>query len=145
MKKVGYEFLEHTADVSAKIQGRTLEEAFEQAAYSLMETITPDLKLISPEIEKILTIQAEDKEALLFDFLTEFLYIFDVEGLVFNKITIQQISKVDGEYSLKAFAKGEKFNKSKHKIGTEVKAITYSFMVIKEKKNRVTIKIVFDI
>jgi SHS2 domain-containing protein len=145
MKKPGYKFLEHTADVSVEIQGTSLEEAFEQTVYSLMETITPDLSLISPKIEKTITIEAEDKEALLFDFLTEFLYIFDVDGLIFNDITINKIQKVQDKYRLNALIKGEKFDKSKHKIGTEVKAITYSFMEIEEKKEKVTIKIVFDI
>ncbi|MFW9826232.1 MAG: archease [Candidatus Thorarchaeota archaeon] len=145
MKKTGYKFLEHTADVSVEIQGTSLEEAFEQTAYSLMETITPDLNLISPKIEKTLTIESEDKEALLFDFLTEFLYFFDVDGLIFNDITINKIQKSQDKYRLNALIKGEKFDKSKHKIGTEVKAITYSFMEIEEKKEKVTIKIVFDI
>ncbi|MFW9820760.1 MAG: archease [Candidatus Thorarchaeota archaeon] len=145
MKKAGYKFLEHTADVSVEAYGTTLEEAFKQTAYSLMETITPSLRLISPKTEKIITIEAEDKEALLFDFLSEFLYIFDVEGLIFNNIKIQPITKEKNMYYLKAVAKGEKFNKRKHDPGTEVKAITYSFMDIEQKKNQVKIKIVFDI
>jgi len=145
MKKVGYRFLDHTADVSVEILGKNLEEAFEQTAYSLMETITPSLKLISPEIERIITIEAEDKEALLFDFLTEFLYLFDVDELVFNKINIQPIKKYKKKYYLEAIVKGEKFDKRKHEPGSEVKAITYSFMIIEEKKNRVKINIVFDI
>ncbi|MFX1328063.1 MAG: archease [Promethearchaeota archaeon] len=145
MKKVGYKFLDHTADVSVEINGRNLEEAFQQTAYSLMETITPNLKLISPKIEKIITVEAEDKEALLFDFLTEFLYIFDVDGLLFNQINIQSIKKKKNKYFLNAIAKGEKYDKNKHESGTEVKAITYSFMKIEEKKNNVKINIVFDI
>lgn len=145
MKKVGYRFLEHTADVSVESQGRSLEEAFEQTAYSLIETITPNLKLISPMTEKIIKIEAEDKEALLFDFLSEFLYLFDVEQLVFSDIKVKPIKKINDRYQLMALIKGEKFDKNKHEIGCEVKAITYSFMEIKEKKDRVKINIVFDI
>ena len=91
MRKAGYKFLDHTADVSVEAKGTTLEEAFEQTVYSLMETITPSLRSISPEIERIITIEAEDKEALLFDFLTEFLYIFDVDELIFNEIRSKKI------------------------------------------------------
>ena len=40
---------------------------------------------------------------------------------------------------------GEKFDPNKHEIGTEVKAITYSFIEIIEQENRVDIKIVFDL
>ncbi|MFX0035259.1 MAG: archease [Candidatus Hermodarchaeota archaeon] len=145
MKNVGYRFLEHTADVSVEIKGRNLEEAFQQTAYSLMETITPNLKLISPRIEKKITIVAEDKEALLFDFLSEFLYLFDVDDLLFNQIDIRPIKKIQNKYFLEAIVKGEKFNKDKHESGTEVKAITYSYMKIEEKKDKVKINIVFDI
>lgn len=145
MKKVGYRFLNHTADVSVESQGRSIEEAFEQTAYSLIETITPNLKLISPNTEKIIKVEAEDKEALLFDFLTEFLYLFDVDQLVFNDIKIETIKKDQDKYQMIAVVKGEKFDKKKHEIGCEVKAITYSFMEIEEKKNGVKINIVFDI
>ncbi|MFX0001515.1 MAG: archease [Candidatus Hodarchaeota archaeon] len=145
MKKAGYRFLEHTADVSVEAQGRNLEEAFEQTAYSLMETITPSLRILSSEIERTITIEAEDKEALLFDFLTEFLYLFDVEELIFNKIDIQPIKKEQEKYHLVAYVKGTKFNKNKHEPGTEVKAITYSFMKIEENAKGVIINIVFDI
>jgi SHS2 domain-containing protein len=145
MRKVSYRFLDHTADVSVEAEGNNLEEAFEQTVYSLMETITPSIKSITPKIEKIIAIEAEDKEALLFDFLTEFLYIFDVDGLIFNEVKIHPIKKDQNKYYLKALCKGEKFDKLKHESGTEVKAITYSFMNIEEKKNKAKINIVFDI
>jgi len=145
MKKAGFEFREHTADVQVRSWGPSLEEAFSQTAYSLMTTITPNLKLISPEIEKEITVKAEDKEALLFDFLSEFLYIFDVDELVFNQIYVSSIEKINDNYKLQATLKGEKFDLEKHEIGIEVKAITYSFLNIEEKHKSTTIDIVFDI
>lgn len=145
MKKAGFEFREHTADVQVRSWGSSLEEAFSQTAYSLMATITPDLKKITPKIEKEITIKAEDKEALLFDFLSEFLYIFDVDELVFSQIYISKIEKLNDNYKLQAILKGEKFDLDKHEIGIEVKAITYSFLNIEEKHASTIIDIVFDI
>jgi len=145
MKRAGFEFKDHTADVSVKSWGRNLEEAFSQTALSLMATITPNLKKISANIEKKIEIESEDKYALCFDFLSEFLYIFDVEELVFSYISVKSIEKIEDKYKLNAVVRGEKFDKDKHEIGTEVKAITYSFMNIEEKKNKVEIDIVFDI
>ncbi|MFX0083155.1 MAG: archease [Candidatus Hodarchaeota archaeon] len=145
MKGAGFEFIDHTADVRVKSWGKTLEDAFSQTALSLMATITPNLTLISTNIEKKIEIESEDKYALCFDFLSEFLYLFDVEELVFSYISVQSIEKIEEKYKLKAVVKGEKFDKNKHEIGTEVKAITYSFMNIEEKKNKVEIDIVFDI
>jgi SHS2 domain-containing protein len=145
MKKAGFEFRDHTADVQVRSWGSSLEEAFSQTAYSLMATITPNLKKITPKVEREITIEAEDKEALLFDFLSEFLYIFDVDELVFNKIYVGSIKKFKDSYKLRATLKGEKFDLDKHEIGTEVKAITYSFLNIEEKHGNIVIDIVFDI
>lgn len=145
MKKPWFEFIDHTADVQARCYGSTLEEAFEQAVYSLMATISPNLEEIKPSINKSIKISAEDKKALLFDFLTEFLYIFDVDGLLFSQIAINAIKKKKNEYYLVANARGEPFDKSRHSIGIEVKAITYSYMNIEEKPNNVIIDVVFDI
>ncbi len=145
MKEAGFIYEDHTADVQARCWGRSLEEAFNQTAYSLMATITPDLKRISSNIEKKIKIEAEDKEALLFDFLSELLYIFDVDELVFNTIKVQIIKESEDLFVLNALLRGEKFDVTKHEIGVEVKAITYSFMEITESKNKVEISIVFDI
>ena len=110
-----------------------------------METISPNLEAIKPLVNRSINIRAEDKKALLFDFLTEFLYIFDVDGLVFSQIVVDAIKKKKNEYSLVAKAKGEPFDKSRHSIGIEVKAITYSYMNIEEKPHNVIIDVVFDI
>jgi SHS2 domain-containing protein len=145
MKEPGFNFMDHTADVQVECFGRTLEQAFEQAAYSLMTIISPNLKLIEQKIKRDIHIEAEDKEALLFDFLSEFLYIFDVDGLIFSKINVTFVKKKNDQFELSASIMGEVFKRSKHKIGTEVKAITYSFMEIEENKEQVKIKVVFDI
>ncbi|GAH44597.1 unnamed protein product [marine sediment metagenome] len=145
MKKAGFEFKDHTADVQVRSWGSSLEEAFSQTAYSLMATITPNLKKITPKVERELTVEAEDKEALLFDFLSEFLYIFDVDELIFNQIHVRSIEKFNDNFKLRATLIGEKFDLDKHEIGIEVKAITYSFLNIEEKHESTIIDIVFDI
>ena len=145
MKEAGFEFMDHTADVSVKSWGRNLKEAFSQTALSLMMTITPNLNKISPKIEKNIEVISEDKYALCFDFLSEFLYLFDVEDLVFSYVMVKSIRKIGEKYKLIALAKGEPFDRDKHEIGTEVKAITYSFMNIEETENKVEINIVFDV
>jgi SHS2 domain-containing protein len=145
MKRSGYEYIDHTADVQARCYGPTLEKAFEQAVYSLMATISPNLEKIKALVNKSIIVKAEDKQALLFDFLTEFLYIFDVEGLIFSQIIVKKIKKKENGYLLVADARGEKFDRTKHEIGIEVKAITYSYMNIEENVDNVIIDVIFDI
>lgn len=145
MDDTGFEFEEHTADVQVRAWGDTLEQAYAQTALSLMHTISPNLDKIEQSASKDLEIISEDKQSLLFDFLSEFLYIFDVEGLIFSSIEVHKIEKIDDEFQINVTLKGEKFDREKHAIGTEVKAITYSFLTIKEGKDKVEIRIVFDI
>lgn len=142
---MGFEFLDHTADVQSKSWGKTLEEAISQTTLSLMATISPNLELIEPKIEKEVNIIAEDKESLIFDFLSELLYLFDVEQLIFSQIKVKPLKQLENQYKLTAILKGDVFNINKHEIGTEVKAVTYSFMQIEETKERVEILMVFDI
>ena len=142
---MGFRFLDHTADVQVECWGSSREEAFSQCALSLMTVITPDLKKITQSVEKEIWVKAEDKEALLFDFLSELLYIFDVDELVFNDIWVVYINGTQLGFEMKAIMKGEPFDREKHETGTEVKAITYSFMELNETTEKTTIKIVFDI
>jgi len=58
---------------------------------------------------------------------------------------VRSIEKFNDNYKLRATLKGEKFDLDKHEIGIEVKAITYSFLNIEEKRESTTIDIVFDI
>ena len=53
--------------------------------------------------------------------------------------------RLNDNYKLFATLKGEKFDLDKHEIGTEVKAITYSFLNIEKKHESTIIDIVFDI
>jgi SHS2 domain-containing protein len=48
-------------------------------------------------------------------------------------------------YEIKSSAKGEKINLSKHSLGTEIKAITYSNMQIVEMPNRCDVWVIVDI
>ena len=145
MRKPGFRYLDHTADIQVECWGPTLEETFSQCALSLITIITPDLSKITQNVKKEISIKAEDKESLLFDFLSEFLYIFDVDGLVFSEIWVVYINRTQIGYEMKAILKGEEFNRKKHEIGTEVKAITYSFMEINESLEETDLKVVFDL
>ena len=111
----------------------------------LEATITPDLEKVANKTEKIVKVEAEDEEALLFDFLSELIYLFDVEDLVFGEVKVKHITAISSGHEIEAQLIGEEFNRDKHDIGTEVKAITYSYMEIKQVEGKFKIKVVFDI
>ncbi len=135
-----YELIDHTADVGIKAYGKTISEAFENAAKAMFEIITDN-----SEIESIgqynIELAAPDLEQLLVDWLSELLYINTTKNLVFGFFKVE-INEKENKLSAKIF--GEKFNISKHKIGTEIKAVTYHMLEVKNKKP-IHVQVLFDV
>jgi len=104
---------------------------------ALKETITRDGKINSEE-EKEIEIEGEDKESLLYNFLEEFLFLLDSEDFILSDI--KEI-KIEGN-KLKAKVFGDKA--SNYNFSNDVKAITYSEMEVKEKKQWVC-QVVLDV
>lgn len=141
----GYEFLEHPADIWVHAWGPTREATFEQCVHALMKTMT-DPELIQDKLEKSIELEDQTLGSLLVAFLSEFLFLFDTEHLIFKSISVSKILQISPEkWSIHATARGELFELGRHFQDTEVKAITYSYLQIEEKKERVDIKIVYDI
>jgi len=138
MKK--YNLIDHTADIGIKAYGKSLSEAFENAAKGMFDIITDNSEVDSVGQYDV-ELSADDLEQLLVDFLSELLYLNSAKSLVFGffKVSLDQKQK-----KLNAKVFGEKFDFSKHKIGTEVKAVTYHMLEIKENK-KYSIQVLFDI
>jgi len=132
-----YEPLEHTADVMIKAGGRNLEECFENAAFALFDQMV-DAKRIAAKVETSFEVEGHDLESLLYNFLSEFLYIHDAKGLVLCEFQV----RID-QSSLTCTAKGERFDPKRHKPRHEVKAITYHMLTVDQEEPSVTV--IFDI
>jgi len=119
-----YELIEHTADVGIKAYGKTISEAFEHAALGMFDIIT-DKSKIDTIGQYDIHIKAPDKEQLLVDWLSELLFLNSAKNLVFGtfKVTIN-----NNHLSAQIF--GEEFDTSKHKIGAEIKAVTYHILEV---------------
>ena len=128
---MSYEYLDHTADVIIHAKGKDLKQAFEQAALGFYDVIS-DIKIVEEKITKEVTIESEDYESLLFDWIDQLIFLFDTEYLICSSIEVVSIEKMDDNYKLVAIVRGEDFDINKHPQEAEVKAMTYSFMKIGE-------------
>ncbi|MHA1731382.1 MAG: archease [Promethearchaeota archaeon] len=143
--ETGFEFLEHTADVWVRCWGPTIESCIEQAALALLNTIG-NPKRVQPAVTRTVEISAPDLETLVVDLLSEVLYLFDAEGLFFRELKIKgQIKREKSIVQARGELVGEKFAPDRHEPDTEVKAITYSYLVIEEGEGMSRLEIVFDI
>ena len=82
-----YEYLEHTADIKFQAYGDTLEEVFENAALAMFNVII-DTEKVSGETEREVLLTSPDLESLLVDWLSELLYLFEVDEVVFWKFQL---------------------------------------------------------
>ena len=130
-----YKFLEHTADIKFQAFGKTIEKAFENSAYALLEVITKKIK-IKPIIKKKISVKGKDKEALLYNFLEEFLFLLDANNFILSRINKIKVNEnKNKEYELNAEIAGD--NASNYNFTNNVKAITYNEMFVREEnKNK---------
>ena len=115
-----FRILEHTADIGFEAFGSTREETFANAARALIDLMV-DLDAIDPGEDISVRVEGADPESLLVNWLSELLYLHDAEGWLFRDFEIQNLR----DDSLAAIARGEKFQRSRHQVKLQVKAITY--------------------
>jgi len=139
-----FEFLEHTADVYIAAHGKTLEEAFENAALAMFEVMT-DTDKVSPDFEDSVEVEAEDEFALLYTWLETLLVKFETKNMLCSKFKILSIEETSEGFRIKAVVWGEKFNPKKHTQKVGVKAVTYHRMEIIKEIDRVTLEFILDI
>ena len=139
-----YEYLEHTADVKFLAYGKTLEEVFENAALATFNVII-DTDKVSGETTREIFLKSPDLESLLVDWLSELLYLFEVDEIVFRKFKVEEIREEEGGYSIIARASGEKFYPESHPFETEIKAVTYNQLEIAKTNDGWKAQVVVDI
>ncbi len=132
-----YKFLPHTADVKFKAFGKTLNQAFENAALAFSETIAKGDKIKNTKTKEI-EVQGQDKENLFYNFLEELIYLFDAENFVTKnaKVSIK-------ENKLKAKLQGD--DAKNYKNLDHVKAMTYAEMKIKKTTHGWEVQAVLDV
>jgi SHS2 domain-containing protein len=139
MKK-NYEILDHTADIGLIVYGEDLKALFENAGEAFSHLIT-DLRKVRGRIKRRIQIDGESLDRLMVDWLSELLYLHDVENLLFKGFKVESV----GEDGLKAMVKGEPFQEGVHVIKTVVKAVTYHRIEVRQKNKRWRAQIIFDL
>ncbi len=134
MKK--YEEIEHTADLKVRIYGRDMPDLFANASWALAELLAEPERLSFQE-ERTLSLEAEDYSMLLVDWLSEILYLLEIEGTLFvaRRITRLRPTRIS---AILVGAKPER-------VKQEIKAVTYHELEIVEGEDGFQATVVFDI
>jgi len=135
-----YQHIDHTADVGLQIFGSSLKQLFENAAEGMFDFIT-ELQRVDSNTERHIEITAGDRDALLVTWLSELNYILQTEDILFKDFLINDMS----DTRLQGIARGEQFEPQRHVIYTEVKAVTYHQLYIRESDDGWQAQVIFDL
>ena len=138
-----YGTFEHPADIGIYGDGKTIEESFKEIAKALF-SVEVELKDVKKKKNIKLKIIEETKEILLYAFLSELLAQSDIKDMLFCDFDIN-IQPKNNKYALLATCYGDKKNKTKAEIKTEVKAITFSQLEIIETKTKIISRCIVDV
>ncbi len=125
MRTPGWEHFAHEADLGVRGYGKTLEQAFEQAATALTAAITdPQAVAAAQAVE--LHCEAPDQELLLVDWLNALITEMGIRKMLFGRFEV----KISGS-RLQATAWGERVVASRHRPVVEVKGATYTELSVR--------------
>jgi SHS2 domain-containing protein len=136
-----FKYLEHTADAEFIAYGRTLDEAFANAARAMFSLVVDHSKVNVTETREVSLISGS-LEDLLYDWLAELLYLAEVDSLVFSKFEVKITH--DGEYWLEGRAYGEKVRPA-HEVSLHIKAVTYHDLRVEKINNTYEAQVLLDI
>ena len=139
-----YIFLDHTADIAVDVEADTLDELFTASAFAWRDSISDDKESFQSQ-ERSLVLSENGMEILLVSFLSELNFLYQSESWMMNSIKYIEIGKKDDGWTLSLKILGGNFNRNDMKLKSEIKAITYHQMEIKEKNGKFSTRIVFDI
>jgi len=123
MKK--YEILEHKADLKIRAFGKTKEEIFSNILFGMAES--QRATTLSEKVKREIKITSPDLPSLLVDFLSEVLYLTQVNKEVYFEAEFKELS----ENKLEGFIFGRKIER----FGEDIKGVTYHNLDIYQKED----------
>lgn len=88
-----------------------------------MFSITTDLSMVGTDSERNFEIESENLESLLVNFLSELIYLHEVENEFYQEFEVDIIE--NEVIRLEATVRGEEIDLDRHDVDTAVKAVSY--------------------
>lgn len=143
---MNYEFLEDVAiaDIAFRAWGKDLGELFKAAGDATMNTMIDNLEAIEPQSQRNISLENDELDMLLFNFLQEFIYYKDSEQLLLRAQQVE-ISERDGNHQLTAVFRGETLDPNRHEQRVDVKAVTLHRFQLEKTDDGWTAMVILDI
>ncbi len=119
-KKLNYTLIDHTADYGIEVFGKDIKSLFENAGIALFDLIS-DTELLEAKNEFRIQVSGLDFPDLMVNWLREILYFWTGMEMLGKDIELIEIT----EFDLTALVRLDNFDKERHFINHEIKAVTY--------------------
>ena len=135
-----FKVLDISGDVGIKAFGKSIDEAFINAAIGMYSLIT-NLDSIKEKKTINVSVGSPSLDGLLVSWLNELIFNFDAYGFIGKKIEIKQFS----DNRMVATVTGEEFDPECHEGKLLIKAATYHKLRIEKIDDMWEIDVIFDI
>ncbi len=108
----------------------SLPELYATCARALTSTLV-DIESVGKRLPMTVELHGDDLETLMFNWLSEILYLFDAERIFFSEYTVTRFENIGDDYHMQVDLHGEKYNENTQQVKTYVKAITFHQLAIK--------------
>lgn len=129
------------ADIAFEAESDSVNGLFESSALALSDIMVDPESLRFGTTRKV-RVSSEDLDTLLYDFLTDIIFVKDVDSLLFREF---EVVVADDQKSLEATMKGELINRERHLLRNDVKAVTMHMFGIRREGERLKATVVLDI
>jgi len=138
-----YRFLPDVAlaDIAFEACSDSVDGLFETCGLAIAD-IMVDPKTLRTTTERKLSLQAENMDRLLYDFMTELIVMKDVDSLLFGEFEVRVSPRGT---SLNAIVKGEQIDRERHHLRNDVKAVTMHLFGVKHEGKNWRTTVVLDI
>lgn len=133
-----FEILEHTADAGIVAHGRTLAEAFANAAQGMYALMT-NVEGVRVAESRDVAVSAPDLPNLLTQWLLELLFLTETEGMLFCRFDVN----IQGN-QLQGRAHGEHLDPARHELGGDIKGVTRHLLAIEPEDSGYRVRVLFD-
>ena len=130
-----YKILEHPADIKIQAFGKTKQKLFLNAMKGMNAVLKSKSK--TQNAKRKISVKSLDLNALLVDFLSEALYLPQVNKEVYNDVKFTKFN----DKQLEAELTGNKIES----FGEDIKGVTYHDLKIEKENNQYQVTILFDI
>lgn len=132
--------IDHTADVGYRLFAPTLAELFVVAGRALFDAMI-EVDSVELRLEREIEVAADDVEALFVAWLAELNFYCLTQLELYAEFKIAEISPT----AMRATVRGEKIDPARHVIQTEIKAVTYHELYVRETSTGWEAQVIFDV